>query len=80
MRQCSSKGCTNKAWKGGVCWRHGANRNTQDESTAFGSEFEMTTATQTISLHRASRAAIRGQEGSRVPDEVTVLCEEIVEV
>ena len=57
--------------------RHGAYRNAQDESTAFGSEFEKTTATQT---HRASRAAIGGQEESSVPGEVTILCEEIVEV
>jgi len=62
-----------------VCWRHGANRNTHDESTAFGSEFEMTTATQTLPNQRASRVANRG-EGSSVPEEVAILCQEIVEV
>jgi hypothetical protein len=50
LKRCSSDGCTNKAQKGGVCWRHGANRNPNDESTAFtscfGSEFEKTTVTQ----------------------------------
>ena len=60
--------------------RHGAYRNTQDESTAFGSELELTTATQTIGHRRASRAAVRGQEENDVPGEVTILCEEIVEV
>jgi len=64
-----------------VCWRHGAYRSTHDESTAFGSEFDMTTATQTIPNHRAPRAAVReGKEGSSVPGEVTILCQEIVEV
>ena len=47
LNLCSTEGCTNKAQKGGVCWRHGANRNTHNVYTAFGSEFEMTTATQT---------------------------------
>jgi hypothetical protein len=51
-RVCSSDGCTKKGVKGG--WpgrvpmhRHGANRNSNDESTAFasciGSEYEKTT-------------------------------------
>ena len=77
---CSSEGCTNQAKRGGVCKRHGAYRNAQGESTAFGSELQLTTTTQTISHHRSSRAAIRGQEGSAVPEEVTIVCEEIVEV
>ena len=52
-------------------------RNALDESTAFGSEFEFTTATR----HRASRAVVRGrQEESSVPTEVIALCQEIVEV
>jgi hypothetical protein len=82
VKQCSIEGCRNIVVKGGVCWRHGANRNTQDESTAFGSELELTnaTTTQIISHHRASRAAVRRQEESTVPGEVTILCEEIVEV
>ena len=64
-------------------WRHGANRNTYDESTAIGSEFDKTTATQTVPNERASRAAVRGrQDGSSVsvPGEVIILCGEIVEV
>ena len=65
----------------GVCRRHGANRNTYDESTAFGSEFDKTTATLTLPIERASRPAVRGrQDGSSVPGEVTILCQEIVEV
>jgi len=77
---CSTEGCTNLVVKGGVCWRHGAYRNRHDESTAFGSEFEKTTATQTLPNHRASRAAVREQQGRSVPEEVTILCQEIVEV
>ena len=79
-KRCSREGCTRQAQRGGVCKRHGSNRNAQDESTAFGSEFELTNATQTISHHRASRAAVRGLEERTVPGEVTILCEEIVEV
>ena len=79
VKLCSRKGCTNQSVRKGVCWRHGAYR-TQDESTAFGSELEKTTATQTISHHGTSRAAVRGQEESAVPEEVTIICEEIVEV
>ncbi len=62
--------------KGGLCIRHG----TQDESTAFGSELELSNVTQTRSNHRTWRAAVRGKEESAVPEEVTILCEEIVEV
>jgi hypothetical protein len=36
IKRCSSEGCTNQVIKGGVCRRHGANRNPYDESTAFG--------------------------------------------
>jgi len=64
-----------------LCRRHGAYRNTHDGSTAFGSEYEMTTATQTPPNQRASRDATRGGEKeTRVPGEVTILCQEIVEV
>ena len=80
IKLCNSEGCTNYAQKGGVCKRHGAHRNIQDESTAFGSEFEMTTATQTLPSQRASRAAVRGQEDSSVPGEVSVFSREIVQV
>jgi hypothetical protein len=80
-QRCNSEACTNQVQRGGVCKRHGAYRNTHDESTVFGSEYEKTTATQTLPNHRASRAAIRGgQEGISVPGEVTILCQEIVEV
>eukprot|EP00985_Skeletonema_marinoi_P008050 scaffold3586_cov115-Skeletonema_marinoi.AAC.6 len=77
---CSSEGCTNVVVKGGVCIRHGAAINTLDQSTAFGSEFEQTTATQTLPNQRASRAAARGQGGSIVPGEVTIPCREFAEV
>lgn len=70
----------NQVQRGGVCWRHGANRITHNESTAFGSEFEKTTATRTSPNQRAPRAAAReGQEGSRVPQEVAILCQDIIE-
>ena len=76
VKQCSTEGCTNKVVKGGVCWRHGAYRNPNDESTAFasclGSEFEKTTATH--SADSASRAQVQ-VEGS-IPEEV-VVCEVI---
>ena len=75
---CSNEGCTNQAKQRG---RHGAYRNTQDGSTAFGSEYEMTPATQTSPNQRtSSRVVVReGQERSSVPEEVTI-CQEIVEV
>ncbi len=80
VKRCSSEGCTNQAQRRGVCKRHGAYHNTQDESTAFGSEFETTTATQTLPNQRDSSAATNGVEGSSVPGEVTIMCQEIVEV
>ena len=77
---CRTEGCTNLAKRGGVCRRHGAYRNTQEESTAFGSELEMTTV-QSLPNQRASRAAVRGQEERNgVPGEVSIFCQEIVEV
>ena len=56
--------------------------NTLDQSTAFGSEFELeqTTATQSLPSQRASRAAARGQGGSIVPEEVTIPSQEFAEV
>ncbi len=49
FKRCSSDGCSNYSKKGGVCIKHGAYRNPNDESTAFascfGSEFEKTTVT-----------------------------------
>jgi hypothetical protein len=63
---CGSDGCTNIVIKGGVCWRHGANRNSHDESTAFishfGSEFDKTTLTR--SNQRTAQVS--------VPEEVVV--------
>jgi hypothetical protein len=44
------------------------------------SEFEETTAALTLPNERASRAAVRGQEARCVPGEVTILCQEIIEV
>ena len=81
-KRCSRQGCTNQSRRGGVCQRHGAYRNTNDESTAFGLGFDiMTNATHTLYNQRAFRATVReGQEGDSVPEEVTILCEEIVEV
>ena len=81
-KKCSSVGCTNQGKRGGVCWRHGANRNAHDQSTAFGSEYDETTTTQTLPNQHASRATVREvqQGGSSVPGEVTILCQEIVEV
>ena len=61
--------------------RHGANRTNNDESTVFGSKFDMTTATLTLPNQRASRSTSReGQGGDSVPGEVAILCQEIVEV
>mmetsp|Transcript_20596 Transcript_20596/g.34880 ORF Transcript_20596/g.34880 Transcript_20596/m.34880 type:complete len:249 (-) Transcript_20596:225-971(-) len=74
---CSSDGCTNQVNKGGVCWRHGASRTHCDGSTAFGSEYEKTTAT--LSLPNQSTAGASDESSTGVPGEV-VICQEIVEV
>ena len=58
--------------------RHGASRTLHDETTAFGSEFEKTTATLTIP-NRNNPAASDERKSSGVPEEV-VICQEIVEV
>ena len=81
-KRCSREGCTNYAMRRGVCWRHGAYRNTNnDESTAFGSEFEQTTVARSKSNEHATGSPIIGQGVARdVPGEVTILCQEIVEV
>ena len=58
-----------------------AYRNTHDESTAFGSEYEETTAAQTLPNQPVSRAVVRGRGRRRsVPGEVTIVCQEIVKV
>ena len=77
---CSSGGCTNQVKRGGLCRRHGAYRITQDESTAFGSEFDTINAAQTLPNQRALRATVRREEENSVPKEVIALCQEIVEV
>jgi hypothetical protein len=46
VKLCTKGGCTNHAKKGGVCRRHEAYCKTNDESTAFGSEFEQQTTIQ----------------------------------
>ena len=51
-----------------------------DESTAFGSELDETTATLSQPNQLASRTAIREQGGRSVPGEVAILCQEILEV
>eukprot|EP00986_Skeletonema_menzelii_P004660 scaffold1620_cov124-Skeletonema_menzelii.AAC.8 len=74
QQQQQQQGCINQAKRGGVCWMHEAKRSSSDESTAFGSEFDMTTVplqSTTDSLHERSTIG--------VPREV-VVCREIVEV
>ncbi len=80
VKQCSTEGCKNNAKRGGVCWRHGAYRNAQEESTAFGSEYENTTATQKLPNQNSSRSTRRESERISVPEEVTILCQETAEV
>ena len=79
------------AQNAGVCIRHGAQKQAKrgrvfkrqgkylstnnDESTAFGSEFEMTTAAATQSI-RDDCASGAGQEGRGAPREVTILCQD----
>ncbi len=79
VKLCSSDGCTNNALKGGVCQRHGAYRNSQDESTAFGSEFE-TTSPKPLTKQLVSGAVPKGSERRSVPEEVTIICQQIVKV
>ena len=79
-KRCSSEGCINYAKRRGVCWRHGAHHATNnniDESTAFGSEFEQTTVARSQSIEHATRPPVVARG---VPGEVTILCQEIVEV
>lgn len=71
LKRCSIDGCTNQAKRRGVCCRHGAYRNPNDESTAFkscfGSEVENTTASLP---NRGNSAASMNQDS--LPDEVVV--------
>ena len=71
----TSRQCKNQAEKGGVC-KNGAYCDTNDESTAFGSEFEMTTVAQS----HLNEDASEGRGGESVPVEVTIICQEIYEV
>ena len=77
VKRCSSEGCTNKVLRGGVCWRHGAYRTPTDESTAFGSEFDKTTAADLP--HQSTTDSLYERSTIGVPREV-VVCREIVEV
>ena len=69
-KRCSSDGCSKQAVLGGMCLEHGAYSNGQDESTAFGSEFEMTTVAEDQTNPRASGAE---RERRSVPEEVTIV-------
>ena len=66
-----SEECTNQVQGGGVCTRHGAYRNPNDESTAFasyfGSEFDKTTVTNPN--QRNSDSSSNQRQGS-LPAEV----------
>jgi hypothetical protein len=75
-KRCSSEGCTNKAIKGGVCWRHGANRASNDVSTAFGTEHDETAAPFSVTNHNSNTLH---EQSAGVPSEVLVT-QEIVEV
>ena len=77
VKLCSSEGCTNQAVRGGVCFRHGAKRASNDESTAFGLEFEAT-ATR-ISNQSTDSASDSDERSPGVPEDV-VICENIVEL
>ena len=78
-RLCSQEGCTNQAQIRGVCYRHKAYRNTNDESTAFGSELEQTPVTQSLSNEHGPGTST-GQRGRGIPGKVAILCQEIFEV
>ncbi len=71
VKRCSVEGCTNHSKKGGVCKRHGAYRNHDEESTAFascfGSEFDKTTFTHP-NQRTPSASTIRGS----VPEQVVI--------
>ena len=75
VKRCSIDGCTNQVKKGGVCIRHGANRN--DESTAFDlscrSAFDESTATL---LNHYATTASGVQDTSSVPP-YEILCQVI---
>ena len=60
-----------------MCKRHRANHIPYDRSTAFGSEYEKTTAT--LSLLNQSTYGAPHERGNGIPGEV-VVCQEIVEV
>lgn len=68
----TSRQCKNQAEKGGLC-KNGAYCDANDESTAFGSEFEMTTVAQS---HLNDEDASEGRGGESVPVEVTIICQE----
>jgi hypothetical protein len=81
LKRCSCKGCTNQSVRGGVCRRHGVYRNKNEESTAFGSEeFEEATVARSQLNQQASEPSITERGGQSIPGEVSIFCQEIVEV
>ena len=60
-----------------MCIRHGANRTSNDVSTAFGSEFDEPAAPFSVPNRGNSKAS--HEQGAGVPTEV-VVTQEIVEV
>ena len=81
VKRCSYEGCINRSRRRGACKRHGAYHDTNDGSTAFGSEFEQATADRSLPNDRSTRPSIIGQGVAQgVPEEVAILCQEIFEV
>ena len=64
--------------RGGVCWRHGANRAPNDASTAFGTELDETLAPPSLPNQR-NPTALPHERSASLPTEV-VVTQEIVEV
>ena len=68
----------NKSLRRGVCKRHGAYCTPNDESTAFESKFDETTATLNL-IHQSAGGAI-DERRTGVPGEVVICRQEMVEV
>ena len=83
VKRCTSDGCANQAQSGGMCYKHGATmaltstdsqnayRNTNDESTAFGSQLSEHEPGGS-STRRGGRVAIIEQGGGSIPGEVAI--------
>ena len=80
VKLCSNEGCTKQVQRGGLCMRHGTFRTAHDESTAFGSGFDETTANLSFPNQSALEPSIRRQGGRSIPGEVAMLCQETFEV